>query len=244
MWLYPPESLALADDEVHVWRAFLDLATEQVEDLYRSLTPDEQERAGRFRFQRDREHFIVARGVLRAILGRYLKVEPGQLHFRYSPYGKPALTGESGGETLRFNLSHSYGLALYAVARSREIGVDLEHIRADLASERMAEQFFSAREIAALRALPANVQTEAFFNCWTRKEAYVKARGKGLSLPLHQFDVSLAPGEPATLVSTRGDPLEASRWSLQALYPGPGYAATLAVEGHSWRLRCWQWPAQ
>jgi len=244
LWLHPPESLALADDDVHVWRASLNLAAEHMQDLQRTLTADERERAERFHFQKDRERFIVTRGLLRAILSRYLDVEPGQLRFGYSPYGKPALLRESGGEMLRFNLSHSHGLALYAVTRGRAVGIDLEYVRADLANERIAEQFFSPREVAALRALPAGVRAEAFFNCWTRKEAYVKARGEGLSLPLNQFDVSLAPGEPAALVSTRGDPLEAFRWSLQALFPGPGYVAALAVEGHSWRLRCWQWPTR
>jgi 4'-phosphopantetheinyl transferase len=122
------------------------------------------------------------------------------------------------------------------------VGIDLERIRLDLAVAEIAERFFSRREVAMLRALSTDVQQQAFFRCWTRKEAYIKARGEGLSLPLDQFDVSLAPGEPAAVLGTQPDPSEASRWSLQELTPAPGYAAALAVKGHSWRLTCWQWP--
>ncbi len=243
-WLRPPESLRLAYDDVHVWRAFLDLPAWSIQSLAHTLAADERERAERFHFQRDHIRFIVTHGLLRAILGRYVGVEPSQLRFCHNSYGKPALTGEFGGGMIRFNLSHSHELALYAVTRGREVGIDLEYIRADLANEQIAEQFFSPREVAELCALPANVQTAAFFDCWTRKEAYVKARGEGLSLPLDQFDVSLAPGEPAALVSTAEGSSEATRWSLQALFPGPGYAAALAVEGHFWQLKCWEWTAR
>jgi 4'-phosphopantetheinyl transferase len=120
--------------------------------------------------------------------------------------------------------------------------VDLECIRPDRSNEQIAEQFFSSLELAALCALPPGLRVEAFFNCWTRKEAYIKARGEGLTLPLDQFDVSLAPGEPAALLYTHDDPKEASRWSLQSLAPRPGYIAALAAEGHGWRIQCWHWP--
>jgi 4'-phosphopantetheinyl transferase len=241
-WHHPPGRLTLTEQEVHVWQAELDLAPGRVEELHCVLTADERERAARFHFDRDRDRFIVAHGVLRDILGRYLEVEPGVLRFRYSPYGKPALAGRFDGERIRFNLAHSDRLALYAVTRGREVGIDVEYVREDLADEQIAEQFFSPQEVGVLRSVPKDRRKEAFFNCWTRKEAYVKARGEGLSLPLNQFDVSLAPGDSAALVSTRGDAREASRWSLQEISPGPGYVAALAVEGHSWQLRCWQWP--
>lgn len=241
VWIPAPESLTLASDEVHVWRVGLDLRLSQVQNLLQTLTEDERSRAERFYFVRDRHHFIVARGALRAILSRYLNCEPGQIRFCYNQQGKPALVREWGGDWLRFNVSHARGLALVAVTRDREIGVDVEYIRPDLANEQIAEQFFSPREVAQLRALPPALQPEAFFNCWTRKEAYIKAQGMGLSLLLDQFDVSLVPGEPAALLSTRGDPREASRWSLRELMPGPGYIAALAVKGHGWRLSCWQW---
>jgi 4'-phosphopantetheinyl transferase len=232
----------LGSDEVHVWRASLDLEASCVQSLLSTLSEEERVRAERFCFQKDREHFIVARGLLRAILGRYLDMQPSQLRFCYSPYGKPTLTRESGGDMLQFNLSHSHRLALVAVTRGREIGVDLEYIRPEPDLISLAERFFSPREVAVLCALPANMQTEAFFNCWTRKEAYLKAKGFGLSIPLSQFDVSLAPGEPAALLSTNWDTQEASRWSLRELNPGPGYVAALTVLGHHWWLFCWQWP--
>jgi 4'-phosphopantetheinyl transferase len=122
------------------------------------------------------------------------------------------------------------------------VGIDLERIRSDLAVAEIAERFFSRREVAMLRALPTEEQREAFFRTWTRKEAYLKARGEGLSVPLDQFDVSLVPGEPAAVRDTQPDVSEASRWSLQELTPAPGYVAALAVEGQGWRLACWQWP--
>jgi 4'-phosphopantetheinyl transferase len=201
-------------------------------------------RAERFYLQKDREHFIVARGLLRAILSRYLDMKPSQLRFCYNCHGKPFLATTSGRDTLSFNLSHSHGLALCAVTRGRKIGIDLERVRTDFACEQIAERFFSPRENAALHALPSSMRHEAFFTCWTRKEAYIKAKGEGLLLLLDQFDVSLAPGEPATLLNSRWDSQEASRWSLQELILSPGYTAALAVEGHGWRLTCWQWPEQ
>jgi 4'-phosphopantetheinyl transferase len=133
-------------------------------------------------------------------------------------------------------------LALYALTRGRALGVDVEYVRDDLAGQEIAERFFSRQEVRALSALPADARTRAFFNCWTRKEAYIKARGEGLSLPLDQFDVSLTPGEPAALLGTRPDPQEAARWLLRELAPARGYVAALAVEGRGWRLRQWRWP--
>jgi len=241
-WRSPPETLVLGCDEVHVWRATLDQTPSQIQSFLHNLAADEQARAERFYFEKDREHFIAARGVLRAILGGYLNRPPECLSFCYNSHGKPALAGESDGDAIRFSVSHSYGVALYAVTRGREVGIDIERIRFDLEVAEIAERFFSRREVAMLRTLPSEVQRQAFFRCWTRKEAYIKARGEGLSLPLDQFDVSLAPGEPAAVLGTQPDPSEASRWSLQELAAGPGYEAALAVEGQDWRLSCWQWP--
>lgn len=179
--------------------------------MLRVLSADERERAARFHFLKDREHFIAARGLLRLLLSRYLDLPPQQLSFSYSPYGKPALAGERDCTSLRFNVSHSHGVALYAFTLEREVGVDVEYIRQDVVGESIAEHFFSAQEVTSLRALPAGVQPQAFFNCWTRKEAFIKARGEGLSFPLDQFDVSLVPGEATALISTRNDPQEAAR---------------------------------
>lgn len=240
-WRFSPGTIKLGSSEVHVWRARLDEAPPQVDSFLHTLAADEQARAERFYFQKDRQRFIIAHGVLRAILGLYLNRAPKSLSFCYSSHGKPALTWESGGDAIRFNMSHSHGTALYAVARGREVGIDLELIRCDLDVEQIATRFFSLQEIATLRALPTELRKYAFFLCWTRKEAYIKARGEGLSLPLDQFDVSLIPGEPAALLSTQADSDEALRWSLQELFPAADYAAALAMERRDWSLSCWQW---
>lgn len=242
-WRSPPEHLPLGRDEVHVWRASLDQPPSLVENFRLSLAADERARAQRLYYRRDREHFTVARGVLRAILGGYLNQEPASLSFCYSSHGKPGLAGHFDGAAIRFNVSHSHGIALFALTRGLEVGIDLERIRLDLAVTEVAARFFSRREVATLQALPLNLQRQAFFRCWTRKEAYIKARGEGLSLPLDQFDVSLAPGEPAALLAIRHDLSKTSVWSLQELDLAPDYVATLAVEAQGCRLRCWNWPS-
>lgn len=243
MWSRSPGNPVLTGKEVHVWRAALDQPGARLLSLYESLSADERERATRFHFEKDRRQFIAARGLLRRILSLYLKAEPSRLQFSYTAYGKPSLTAEFGDNPLRFNVSHSGELALLAFSRGRELGVDIECIRPELADEQIAERFFSSREVAALRALPAPVQKEAFFTCWTRKEAYIKAIGEGLSLPLHSFDVSLSPTEPAALLAVRANVPEATRWTLRALEPGPDYKAALVAEGNDWELKCWQWIA-
>jgi 4'-phosphopantetheinyl transferase len=241
-WLTPPRSPRPSADEVHVWRASLSRGEEEMLMLRRSLSEDELRRAQRFRFSRDRASFIAARGILREILGRYLHTPPERVRFGYNAYGKPELLDAEGRERLRFNLSHAGGVALFAVTSGGEVGVDVEALRDDVACSELAAQFFSRREVEALSALSAHAHTRAFFNCWTRKEAYIKARGMGLSLPLYCFDVSLAPGEPAALLATRGDEPGAERWSLRAIDVGAAYVAAVAVEGGGWRLRCWLWP--
>jgi 4'-phosphopantetheinyl transferase len=240
-WLLSPTELTLSRAEVHVWRASLDPDPSGIAPLQHTLSADELQRASRFRFPRDRRRFTVARGVLRDILGRYLDVPPSDIKFRYSAYGKPALADGFDAAGVQFNISHSHEMALFAVTCNREIGVDVEYLGREVRGEDIAERFFSVHERTVLRALPAAAKHQAFLNCWTRKEAYIKAHGEGLSLPLDQFDVSLAPGEPAALLATHSDPQEAQRWSLRALDPGPDYAAALAVEGHGWELTCWQW---
>jgi 4'-phosphopantetheinyl transferase len=241
-WFAAPKRLSLSGGAVHVWRASLDESPSQLALLRNTLDDDERSRADHFYFNRDRERFVVGRGVLRALLGRYLDRSPESLSFSYSAHRKPFLTSESRADALRFNLSHSHGMALYAITRGRELGVDLELIRRDLEAEQIAERFFSPSEIGTLRSLPPALRKSAFFLCWTRKEAYIKARGEGLSMPLDRFNVSLIPGEPAALLSTQPDPDEASGWSLMNLTPAAGYAAALAIKGRDWTLSCWQWP--
>jgi 4'-phosphopantetheinyl transferase len=243
-WPAPPDVLPLSRSEVHVWRASLDQPAGVVGRLRGTLAEDERVRAARFHFEKDRVRFVVARGALRAILGRYLRAPPGHIQFHYSTYGKPSLAAEFAASGLDFNVSHSHSLALLAFARGRALGVDIEHLRAGAAERQIAERFFSAREVSALCGLPDAQQPRAFFECWTRKEAYIKARGEGLSFPLAEFDVSLRPDEPAALLCVRGDEREAERWTLRALDVAPDYAAALVAEGRDWQLKTWRWEAE
>ena len=240
LWGAPPELIEARHDEIHVWRAFLNIAPSWVQSLSQVLSTDERERAERFRFQRDRQDFIVTRALLRILVGRYLRRDPDQVQFSYGTYGKPSLAGE-GDQALRFNLSHSQGLALYAITRGRQIGVDVECVRENRDTEAIAQRFFSPQEIAAIESLPEPMRQRAFFSCWTRKEAYLKARGDGLSGTMDSFSVSVNPGEPAVLFNNgQNDTQESSRWSLADLDPDSRYVGALAVEGCHWRLNCWQ----
>jgi 4'-phosphopantetheinyl transferase len=243
-WRPPPAALVLGQDDVHVWRAGIALDPGRLQELRKTLGAEERARAEQFRYAEDRDHFIAAHGLLRAILAGYLDVSAGDLQFRERSHGKPALSAPPGVEWLQFNMSHSHDLALYAVRRDRQVGVDLEKLRSDVDLDAIARRFFSPREAASLLALPSRVRREAFFNCWTRKEAFIKATGEGVVRPLPDFDVSLVPGEPAALLSTRPDPAEAPRWRVVELVPGPGYAAALVAQGAGWQLSCWQWPAR
>lgn len=239
-WPPAPPGPSLSGAEIHVWQIPLDRAPEEVRSLARMLSPPERLRARRFHFPRHGERFVVARGALRQILGDYAMVAPQRLVFAYGPRGKPALA--RGGEKLRFNLSHSHELALLAVARGRELGIDLEKVRNLRTAERLAERFFAPSEAAALRALPAGARERAFFRCWTRKEAYVKALGEGLACHLDRFEVSLDPEASAELVRVAGDLDRASSWFLRDLRPAPGFVGALAVEGACTNLAYWRWP--
>jgi 4'-phosphopantetheinyl transferase len=231
----PPLRLALEGNTVDIWTANLDLSSYEMCRLEDTLSPDERERAAKFHFARDRQRFIAARGILRDILARYLGRSPSALLFSYGPFGKPALADDCASD-LRFNLSHSGSVALYAVACNREIGVDVERIDSSFIEDGIEERFFSRNEVAKLRSLHASERLRAFFDCWTRKEAYVKARGGGLQISLQSFEVSLAPHEAAAFLS-KGE----SGWSLLSLPLGRDHAAAVAVEGTNWGLRSWQW---
>lgn len=241
LWLPPPANWTLGQTDVHVWLVSLDQPATRLQQLTFTLSNDERKRADSFYFERDKQHFIASRGILRTILSSYLGITPHHIEFCYGPQGKPSLTPLSGWDKLRFNVSHSHGLALYAITREREIGVDLEYIRPIFHAQQIAERFFSDREQAVLRTLPERAKQQAFFTCWTRKEAYIKATGAGLAMPLDQFDVSLAPWEPPELLNIHGNLQEAARWSVRELIPAFGYVAALVVEGCHWTLMCWEW---
>lgn len=239
--ILPPTEVTLSSDDIHVWVASLDQPAGRVRWLAHLLSADERMRAKRLSFDRQRTHFIVGRGVLRAILANYVGTEPSQLQFCYGLHRKPALVDVCSGRALRFNLSHSDGLALYAVTHDREIGVDLERVRPVADFEQIARRYFTSGEYAVLCALDAAKQHEAFFNCWTRKEAYLKAIGTGLIQSLDSVEVSLAPGEPARLLGVRETRAETEGWSIHELAPAFGYVAALVVKGQGRRVTCRQW---
>ena len=208
------------------------------------LSQDELLRSGRFHFEKDRNAFIVRRGILRTILGRYLTVEPGRLTFSYEKKGKPRVADTFGKSAINFNLSLSSDIALYAFTRNYEIGIDVEHIRDIADAHQIVNHNFSLREQTDYHSVPRNKKKEAFFNCWTRKEAFIKAIGEGLSHPLESFDVSLTPGKPAQILSIAGDSEKASQWFIQSLTPAPEYVAAFAVKHHDFQLKCWRWVMQ
>jgi 4'-phosphopantetheinyl transferase len=211
---------------VQVWTETLDRDEGGRARLESVLSPDEKARADRFHFAKDRNRFVVGRGLLRELLGKYLHQEPAGLEFSYAQYGKPVLSGATASSGLSFNLAHSAGLAVYSVAMERNLGIDVELIKPESAGEDIARRYFSTREVVDLLALPPEQRIEAFFHCWTRKEAYLKATGMGLQTPLASFSVSLAPSQPAQFLGG----VEA-RWNLASFQPGDGYAAALVYDG-------------
>jgi 4'-phosphopantetheinyl transferase len=237
-----PAPLALPEGEVHLWRIDLEAVRTNEDRWQQILSSDESARAARFHFPIDRQRFVSSRGLLRTILGGYLETNPDRLSFSYSKSEKPSLGPAYSGSGVMFNVSHSGGIALIAFARRREVGVDVEQVCGNFDAEALARRFFSAHEQEQLAALPKEEKFEAFFRCWTRKEAYIKATGEGLSLPLHQFDVSIAAGDCDALLSGQPDNADTAPWSLREVAVGPGYVGALCVHGHDWRQKNWVGP--
>jgi 4'-phosphopantetheinyl transferase len=237
--IYPP---ALQNGDVHVWRIALDDDHVGASPARLSASaPDERERAGRFRFPRDARRYLAGRAALRAILSGYLGIPPVAIAFTYGTYGKPELADHWTRPRLRFNFAHSEALALLAVTWEAALGVDIERLRPDIEHVTIADRFFSSRERAMLRTLPEHERLPSFFRCWTRKEAYIKARGEGLTMPLADFTVSLAPSEPPALLCVRDKPEEAAKWTICDLSSHPEYAAALARNGSLLSLACFQY---
>ena len=244
---FPPRATPAgvpAPGEIHVWSVRLDPPPERVEQLTRLLSADERARADRFRFDRHRRQYTVGRGALRTLLAAYLGTRPERIPFQYGPRGKPFLAAPLAAGGLQFNLSNSDELALVGFVHGVEIGVDVEFLKPMPDLMEIAERFFSVPEREVLRALPQEVRKEAFFNCWTRKEAYLKAVGEGLAAPLDSFDVTLAPGEPPRMLALEGDTARAERWTFRHFHPADEYIAALAIAGPppgggEWRVETW-----
>jgi 4'-phosphopantetheinyl transferase len=244
---FPPRSpahgLELGPGEIHVWAVRLDPPPGQVERLGRSLATGEWERANRFRFDKHRRQYVVGRGALRTLLAGYLGERPEAIRFRYGPRGKPFLEAPLDAGGLQFNLSNSDELALVGFVIGSEIGVDVEYLRSMPDCEQISERFFSESERRVLRGIPGPRKEEAFFNCWTRKEAYLKAVGEGLAAPLDSFDVTLAPGDPPRMLTLEGDAGRAARWFFHHLVPAEKYVGALAIEGGAWEVKAWSFEA-
>lgn len=238
MWLNPPDILTLSDEEAHIWRADLELDECFQSSLLQLLSPDEKNRAHKFRFAKDRRNFIAARGILRTLIGKYLKLKPAEISFQYNEFGKPGIVNNN---YLHFNISHSQNVALFAFTKKFNIGVDVEFVNPNIEVKDIATNFFSENEILKLLVLPEKQQTLGFFNCWTRKEAFIKAVGEGLSFPLDKFEVSLEPDKPAKLLATDWDPKAVLNWSMYSMSPREDFVGSLVIEGLVEKVKFWNW---
>lgn len=231
------------EGEAHVWIALLSESTAQLARYNSLISPEEMQRAIRFIRTEDRDRHIATHGILRELLGRYLAADPAKLAFTTNPFGKPGLAQRDGKKMLSFNLTHSGNVILYVVAGSRQVGVDVELIRTDFDVMDLAQGQFSSAEVKALQATCPNERSAAFFRCWTRKEAYIKARGEGLGFPLKEFSVSLGDNESPAILWASDDPAVQERWSMFNLVPAPGHAGAVAVEGRPVQLVTRKWTA-
>jgi len=230
-WHVPIKFQILKPCEAHVWLVSIKNFIFQLEEFWQILSCNEKKQAQRFVFTQHRERFIVVHGALRQLLANYLSTSPETIDFIYDSYGKPKV------ENISFNISHSRDLALFAFTKNFDVGVDMEFVKKDFAGDNIARRFFSKYEMQTLLKLPIAEHTSAFFNCWTRKEAFIKAIGKGLSFPLNKFDVNIGYSQKSLLLNVRSDEYKASDWKLIDLNPHPNYAAALAVRSNIDKIR-------
>jgi 4'-phosphopantetheinyl transferase len=242
LWDPPPARRQLTGMDIHIWAAPLNQSAEPISSLELTLSPGERERAKKFHFERDQNRFITGRAILRALLGSYLGMAAEKLDFVYGPNGKPALANLSGPNPLHFNLAHAGDLMVVALTRACAVGVDVEPVRPLGDVESIAARFFSDNEATKLKQLPRDQQPEAFFNLWTRKEAWLKATGDGLSDEMiRQIEVSFLPGETPRVIAVAGNPQTAPSWTLKEFIPATGFIMALAAPAKDLKFSCWQW---
>ena len=222
-------------DEIHVWSGRIAAGEDCFRELYKSLSQDETERATRLHFDKHKRSYIICRGLLRSILAGYLRLRPAEILIQYGAQGKPFLHNRA----VRFSVSHSEDRVLFAFCWDRELGIDLEYMRDLSDAEQLARRFFAPSEYIEFCGTSPAIRTRAFFCRWTRKEAYIKATGLGLSLPLDSFHVPALPGQLANLRVTTGPGAQFSGWSLIHLDPAPGYVGALAAPLESVPLVQW-----
>jgi 4'-phosphopantetheinyl transferase len=228
-WPCPPETLRLESEQIHVWCAALSDFDCELPRFEALISSAERAKAERFRFSKDRNHYIIRHGILRLILGRYLKRHPSAIDFCYGPFGKPEIQHDAARNRLNFNASHSGDLAIYAVTRAFSIGVDVEYLRPVPNFEEIASQFFSPREAATLLAVPTESRIERFFAYWTGKESFLKATGEGIGGGLAKVEVTLTPGEEAEILSIAGQLPTRTEWKVRSFSPARGYLAAIAL---------------
>jgi len=231
------EKQKLERGDVHVWLAWIDVSASYIEKYLKVLPPHEVAQAERFQTIPYRRRYIVTRGLLRVILSRYLQVKPECLRFFSNEHGKPFLDFPGGAQGVNFNLSHSFELALLAIAhQERRIGVDLERIRTIVSVDQIAEKFFPSAESASCEIMPEPLKSQSFLRSWTRMEAYVKALGRGLTAAVKDNKIPL----PGQIPSQEREPTGKFPWSINCWQPAPEYVAALAVEGSNWQVTHWE----
>jgi 4'-phosphopantetheinyl transferase len=226
----------LKDSDLHIWRASLSGSPDELSYFDSLLSMDEKARAERFYFERDRNRYVFGRGILRTLLGNYLRQEASKITFVYGLYGKPAIGSMHSNKTLQFNLAHSNEWAVYVFGWDQPLGIDLEHIRPMPDVDDLAERVFSASESALIHSLFDDQKWETFFTIWTCKEAFLKARGSGLTIPLDQFEVSPNANGDMKLTSISGNSTLAARWRLETFKPMADYQSAIAVENHTGKI--------
>ncbi len=234
-WNKTVGNINISERDTHIWLLPLELKPNQLTEVKSFLSEDELARAQKFYFDKQRNHYIAIRGLIRKLLGLYLNLNNKKIIFSYNEFGKPFLENR----LVQFNLSHSHKLALFAVNINYELGVDIEWMHRKSNLLEIGERFFSENEFAELKSLPAELQRQGFFNCWTRKESYIKARGKGLAIPLSKFEVSLKPGDPVYLKSTLHDPKAINEWTLYAFDPHTEYTAAMTINTKVTKISFW-----
>lgn len=239
-WSEPPPKIELGANQVHLWRALLARERLSQKAAWSILSEDEKQRAQRYKVGRDREHFVARRGILRFLLGKYLNIPAMHVRFSYTSYGKPLLSGEFTNDRLQFNLSHSEGQALYAFTGFSRVGVDLEKIQADPAVLELAQEYFSPDEMKSLDLLPFEERMRAFFQCWTRKEALLKAHGMGLMISPEQIEVNFGSECLGQIPAVYGELEPLKRFRVANIDVGKDFAAALALEGQAHLVYCWQ----
>jgi 4'-phosphopantetheinyl transferase len=240
-WHETSEVPILGKSEVHVWKINLAVPPAETSRLGNFLSAPEREQGARFHFAQDQRRFVVRRAILRRLLAASLETKPATVQFKILSHGKPQVSGQKSSDGLQFSCSHSADLALVALARGRELGVDLEQHRPLAEAEELAGKFFSSSEISELAALPEPLKTAAFFNGWTRKEAFLKAIGLGLAFPLDRFSVALTPDRSAALLSVDDDLKAAQKWTMISLDVRPDYSAALVCAGKDARIKLFNW---